>query len=111
MPAEPLVLVASASLKPGEVSELRKLAQSGARIVAWQHPSIVQERFRSPDVAGYLTGQGISSTPLEAALGESAGAEIDDAVIARLKELGRKPLGPAGSFRDQFRHQGLALWW
>ncbi len=111
MPAEPLVLVASASLKPGEVSELRKLAQSGARIVAWQHPSIVQERFRSPDVAGYLTGQGISSTPLEAALGESAGAEIDDAVIAWLKEFGRKPLGPAGSFRDQFRHQGLALWW
>ena len=105
------MLVASASLKPGEVSELRKLAQSGARIVAWQHPSIVQERFRSPDVAGYLTGQGISSTPLEAALGESAGAEIDDAVIAWLKEFGRKPLGPAGSFRDQFRHQGLALWW
>ncbi|MGH9319396.1 MAG: hypothetical protein ACRD21_03535 [Vicinamibacteria bacterium] len=106
-----LVLVARSWLPADEIALLRELASRGARIVAWQHRSIVQERFPSPDVESYLRREGIAAVSLPAALGESEDAAVDDAVIAWFKEFGRTPLGADGSFREIYRHRDLALWW
>ncbi len=107
-----LVIVGSPHLGPSEVSLLEDWATRGANIVAWQHPSIVQERFPSADVAAVLEQLNIPATALPQALGEKVNNEVDDAVIAWMKAFGRAPLAPSGeSFRSIFRYRHLSLWW
>lgn len=107
-----LVLVGNPRLGSSEIALLRELIAAEARIVAWEHPSIVQERFPSPDVAAALKRESIASMTLSEALGETVSVEVDEAVIAWMKTLGRIPLTETGeSFRDHFRYRHLALWW
>ena len=110
-PQSVLAIVANPHLAPVDVDLLRTLAASGARIIAWQHPSIVQERFPSPDVAAALKAMGLTSVPLAKALGEPASVAIDEAVIAWMKAFGRAPLTENESFRSLFRYRRLSLWW
>ena len=98
-----LVLVCDPRLGPPEIDRVRALAQEGATVVAWQHSPIVQDRFRSPDVAAALSAVSIAATTLTEAL--AADFEIDEAVIAWMKEFGRK------TFRQRFRWGPLVLWW
>ena len=90
-PQSVLAIVASPHLAPAEVDLLRTLAGRGARIIAWQHPSIVQERFPSLDVASALRAMDLESVPLAKALGEQASVAVDEAVIAWMKTFGRTP--------------------
>jgi len=107
-----LVVVGSPHLGPSEVSLLEDWADKGATIVAWQHPSIVQERFPSPDVAAALENLNIPAMALPQALGEEVNNQVDDAVIAWMKAFGLAPLTPSGeSFRSIFRYRHLSLWW
>jgi len=110
-PRSVLVIVANPRLAPGEVNLLRTLANHGAGIVAWQHPSIVQERFPSPDVSAALAEMGLESVPLGKALGEQGNVAADEAVIAWMKAFGRASLTPTGNFRSLFRYRKLSLWW
>jgi len=110
-PESALAIVASPRLKRREVDLLRDLASAGARIVAWQHPPIPQERFPGPDVAAALAQIDLDSIPLAKALGETVNVAVDEAVIAWMKALGRTPLSPSGSFRSLFRYRNLSLWW
>lgn len=98
-----LVVVADPHLRPREIDRLRALASAGATVVAWQHPTIVQDRFRSGDVEGALKAASIPCTTLGEALGSDF--EIDEAVIAWMKDFGRS------GFRDRFRSGPLVLWW
>jgi len=98
-PQSVLTIVANPHLTPVELDRLRTLAASGSRIVAWQHPSIVQERFPSPDVAAALRAEGVESLPLAKALGEKASVAVDEAVITWMKAFGRRPLNESGGFR------------
>ena len=112
MPAEKtLVLVARDRLRPAELALVRELVARGAAVVGWQHPPLVQERFPSPDVAAWLQQNAVAARPLGAILGESVSVEIDEAVIAWMKVVGRAPLSDQGSFRDIFRYRRLTLWW
>ncbi len=97
------MLVADPHLRPAEIERLRALAGEGASVVAWQHPPIVQDRFRSPDVEGALRAASIPSATLAEVLG--ADFEIDEAVIRWMKDFGRRV------FRDRFRFGPLDLWW
>jgi hypothetical protein len=107
-----LVLVSNSQLGSEEVTLLREAAAAGGRVVAWQHPSIVQERFPSPDVAAALESHAIPALRLAEVLGEETSVEVDEAVIAWMKDFGRRPLGAGGeSFRDLFRYRHLSLWW
>jgi hypothetical protein len=106
-----LVVVADSRVESEELGRLRSLAEGGARIVAWQHTLIAQDRFPSPDVEAFLKSQGIPAVSLSNALGYDADIEVDERVIAWFKELGRAPLGPGVSFRDLYRYQGMSLWW
>ncbi len=107
-----LVIVGSPHLGLSEVRQLEDWATQGARIVAWQHPAIVQERFPSPDVAASLDKRNIPAMALAQVLGEEVNNEVDDAVIAWMKAFGRAPLTPSGeSFRSIFRYRHLSLWW
>ena len=96
MPERVLVLVGSKHLGKDELSFLGRCASRGARVVAWQHPIVGQDRFPSPDIAKYLQDLGIEATPLPVALSEPANTEVEEAVIAWMKRLGRTPLGPLG---------------
>jgi glycosyltransferase involved in cell wall biosynthesis len=98
-----LVLVPDPHLDSAIVSRLRTLSGAGATIIAWQHRPIVQDRFRSPDVAAELSRLGISARTLSEAL--DADFELDEAVIAWMKDLGRR------AFRGRFRWGPLDLWW
>ncbi len=111
MPERVLVLVGSEHLGKDELSFLGRCASRGARVVAWQHPIVGQDRFPSPDIARYLQALGIEATPLPVALGEPVNTEVEEAVIAWMKRLGRTPLGPSGSFRSTFRYGERSLWW
>ncbi len=107
-----LILVGSPQIAAGEIERLRELAEKDARIIAWQHPAIVQERFPSPDVASSLTELGIHAVSLSDALGEALSVEVDESVIAWMKAFGRRSLANDGaSFRGRFRYRGLTLWW
>ncbi len=97
------MLVSAPQLRPAEIERVRSLAAEGATVVAWQHSPIVQDRFRSPDVQGALRAASIDSATLSELL--AADFELDEAVIAWMKELGRK------AFRDRFRWGPLVLWW
>jgi len=97
------VLVSDPHLQPAEIGRVRALAAEGATVVAWQHSLIVQDRFRSPDVKGALRAASIAATTLTEAL--AADFELDEAVIAWMKDFGRK------GFRDRFRWGPLVLWW
>jgi UDP-N-acetylglucosamine 2-epimerase len=97
------VLVCDPRLRPQELDRLRELAADGATILAWQHRPIVQDRFPSPDVAGALRAHSIAASTISEAL--AADFEIDEAVIAWMKDFGRK------AFRDRFRWGPLVLWW
>jgi hypothetical protein len=110
-PQSVLTLVANPYLAPAELDLLRTLAAKGGRIIAWQHPSIVQERFPSLDVAAALRAKGVESIPLAKALGEQTNVAVDEAVIAWMKAFGRTPLTGSGSFRSLFRYRRLSLWW
>lgn len=107
-----LVLVGSPRLGQDEIELLRSLAAAEARIVAWQHPSIVQDRFPSPDIAARLAQENIPAVALSEALGEEESIGVDEAVIAWMKGFGCRPLTPSGkSFRDLYRYRHLSLWW
>ena len=106
-----LVIVATPHLEADELRLVRELVSRGAKLVAWQHPPIVQERFPSPDVNAALAEADLPSIPLAKALGEAANVEVDDAVIDWMKAFGRSPLGPGGGFRSLFRYRQLSLWW
>ena len=97
------MLVSDPHLRPAELDRVRALAAEGATVVAWQHSPIVQDRFPSPDVASALRAHSIAATTLTEAL--AADFEIDEAVIAWMKEFGRK------AFRERFRWGPLVLWW
>ena len=106
-----LVLVGAPEIGSSEVGLVESLASAGARVIAWQHPSIVQDRFPSPDVAAALGEQGIDAqTPTEA-LGPDSDFDIEEAVIAWMKAFGGAPLSDGRSFRELFRHGPLVLWW
>jgi hypothetical protein len=110
----PLVVVARPRLRPKEVDRIRALVAEGASVVAWEHSPIVQDRFRSPEIASELVRLGIPCATLAEALGEGADFAIDEAVIAWMKALGRRPLdGGIGGvpFRRRFRLGPLILWW
>jgi UDP-N-acetylglucosamine 2-epimerase len=98
-----LVLVSDPHLRAAEIERVRSLAAEGATVVAWQHSPIVQDRFRSPDVQGALRAASIEAATLTELL--AADFELDEAVIAWMKEFGRK------TFRDRFRWGPLVLWW
>ena len=87
MPERVLVLVGSEHLGKDELSFLGRCASRGARVVAWQHPIVGQDRFPSPDIARYLQALGIEATPLPVALGEPVNTEVEEAVIAWMKRL------------------------
>ena len=106
-----LVIVANPHLEAKELRLVGELVSRGAKLVAWQHPPIVQERFPSPDVNSALAKAELPSIPLAKALGEAGNVEVDDAVIGWMKALGRASLSPDGSFRSLFRYQQLSLWW
>ena len=54
----------------------------------------------------------IPAVSLPKALGEKTNVEVEEAVIAWMKELGRKPLDQSGAgFRTLFRYRHLSLWW
>ena len=106
-----LVIVATPHLEAKELHLVRELASRGAKLVAWQHAPIVQERFPSPDVNGALANADLRSIPLAKALGEAGNVAVDDAVIDWMKALGRASLSPDGSFRSLFRYRNLSLWW
>jgi len=110
-PQSVLAIVANPHLGPAELELLRKLAAGGSRIIAWQHPPIVQERFPSHDVAAALKAMGLASVPLAKALGEQESVAVDEAVIAWMKGFGRAPLAASESFRSMFRYRALSLWW
>lgn len=110
-PARTLVVVSSADLSPEELEAVRREAALGAEIVAWQHPIGGQDRLPSPDVAQYLHERGIDARTLAYALGDAANREVDEALLAYFKELGRKALDGGGSFRESSRLRGLSLWW
>ncbi len=97
------MLVSDPHLRPAEIDRLRALVAEGATVVAWQHSPVVQDRFPSPDVAGALRAHSIAATTLTEAL--AADFEIDEAVIAWMKEFGRK------AFRERYRLGPLVLWW
>ncbi len=98
-----LVLVADPHLRAPELDQIRALASEGATIVAWQHSAIVQDRFRSPDVQGALEAISIPALSIAEAVADDFA--IDEAVIAWMKDLGRR------TFRDRFRFGRLDLWW
>lgn len=106
-----LAIVANRHLSSEDVSLLRTLADRGARVVAWQHPPIVQERFPNPDIARALSELGIDNATLSQAIGEDGSLAVDEAVIAWMKSFGKTPLAPEGSFRSLFRFRQLSLWW
>jgi hypothetical protein len=106
-----LAIAARPRLEPGEIDLLRKLASSGAKIVAWQHPPIVQERFPGPDVAAALSSMGLKSIPLAEALGDKGNVAVDEVVIAWMKAFGGARLSPEGGFRSLYRYRKLSLWW
>lgn len=106
-----LVIVANPQLEAQELHLVRELASRAAKLVAWQHPPIVQERFPGPDVSAALTKADLPSIPLAKALGEAGNGAVDDAVIDWMKALGRASLSPDGSFRSLFRYRNLSLWW
>jgi hypothetical protein len=98
-----VVLVSDPHLEAAEIDRVRALAAGGATVIAWQHSPIVQDRFRSPDVQGALRAASIDAATLSELL--AADFELDEAVIAWMKEFGRK------AFRDRFRWGPLVLWW
>ena len=106
-----LAIVANPNLSPEEIDLLRILAARDARVIAWQHPSIVQERFPSPDVAAALAERGVENVSLSKALGEQGDLAVDEAVIAWMKTFGKTPLSSQGTFRTLFRYGKLSLWW
>ena len=106
-----LVIVASPNLDPSEVKLVRELASRGAKLVAWEHTPIVQERFPNPNVTAALAEAKLESTPLAKVLGETGDVEVEEAVIAWMKAFGRTPLSPEGNFRSLFRYRELSLWW
>lgn len=82
--------------------------------MAWEHSPVVQDRFRSPEVSSALAALKIQSVTIAELLGREADFEVDDAVIAWMKALGRTPLGAPGEsvpFRSRFRLGPLVLWW
>jgi UDP-N-acetylglucosamine 2-epimerase len=97
------VLVADPHLRPLELARIRALASEGAKVLAWQHSGIVQDRFRSPDVQGALATVSIASRTIAEELEDDFA--IDEAVIAWMKDLGRRTL------RGRFRYRALDLWW
>jgi hypothetical protein len=106
-----LVVVADTRVGAPSIERIRGLAEGGARIVAWQHPPIVQERFPSPHVEDFLEREGLPAESLSRVLGDDNDIEVEEAVIAWFKAFGRVPLGPGGGFRDLFRYRGMSLWW
>jgi hypothetical protein len=109
-----LVVVADTRLSASEVDRIRSLVSEGATVVAWEHAPIVQDRFRSPEISSALRALNIPNVTIAEALGPGADFEMDEAVIAWMKELGRKPLGPPNEsvpFRRRFRLGPLVLWW
>ncbi len=113
-PESSLVVVADARLRASDADAIRSLVSAGATVVAWEHAPIVQDWFRSPEISSALRGLEIPNVTIAEALGPRADFEMDEAVIAWMKELGRKPLGPrkdSASFRRRFRLGPLVLWW
>ncbi len=103
--SETVVLVGDARLTPDEIQRVREFAEKGATIIAWQHSSIVQDRFPSPDVQEALGAAGIRSDTIAERLGAGQDFDVDEAVIRWFKEFGRD------RFREQFRYGSLVLWW
>lgn len=99
------MLVGDPDLSTGEIARLRELEAAGARIVAWQHSTIVQDRFPSPDIKSALEGTAIKSATIAETIGRAEDFAIDEAVIAWFKRFGRD------RFRDRFRYGPLVLWW
>lgn len=99
------MLVGDADLSTGEIARLRELEAAGARIVAWQHSTIVQDRFPSPDIKSALERVAIHSATIAEAIGRAEDFDVDEAVIAWFKRFGRD------RFRDRFRYGPLVLWW
>ena len=96
-----MVLVGDARLTPDEIRRVRDFEETGATIIAWQHSSIVQDRFPSPAVKSALEGAGIGSDTIAERLGAEQDFDVDEAVIRWFKEFGR----------DRFRYGPLVLWW
>ena len=99
------MLVGDARLTSGEIRRVRDFEKTGATIIAWQHSSIVQDRFPSPDVKSALEGAGIRSDTIAEKLGAEQDFDVDEAVMRWFKEFGRD------RFRDRFRYGPLVLWW
>jgi len=103
--SETVVLVGDARLTPGEIRRVRDFEKAGATIIAWQHSSIVQDRFLSPDVKSALEAAGIRSDTIREKLGAEGDFDVDEAVMRWFKEFGRD------RFRDRFRYGPMVLWW
>ncbi len=100
-----MVLVGDPHLTPGEIGRLRDLEAAGATLIAWQHRSIVQDRFPSPAIKSGLDHAGIRSTTIAETLGAREDFEIDEAVITWFKHFGRD------RFQARFRYGPMVLWW
>ena len=103
--SETVVLVADTELAPDALHRVRELETTGATIIAWQHSSIVQDRFPSSDVRASLGAVGIKSRTIADVLGPDVDFDVDEAVIAWFKAFGRD------RFRGRFRYGSMELWW
>jgi hypothetical protein len=103
--SETVVLVGDADLSPDALHRVREQETAGATIIAWQHSSIVQDRFKSPDVQTALQSAGIGSVTIAEELGAAQDFDVDEAVIAWLKAFGRD------RFRGRFLFGPMELWW
>ena len=106
-----LVLVGASDIGSSEVSLIVNLASAGARIIAWEHPTIVQDRFAGPDIAAKLAELGIEAQTPTQALGPNSDFDVEEAVISWFKAFGRASLSEGRSIREIFRHGPLVLWW
>ncbi len=84
----------------GTIEAARALRDEGARFVLWNE-----------DEEGQLREAGVSFHRRSHYLGPRGEDLLDEAAMAWVKALGRKPIADGRSFRDLLSWEGLSLWW
>ena len=96
-----MVLVGDARLTPDEIRRVRDFEETGATIIAWQHSSIVQDRFRVPP----------SRAPSKAPESEATPSRKGSA--PNRTSMSMRPLfgGSRSSVATGFAMDPWCLWW